>query len=352
MPFCRECGKEVQREWKLCPFCGESQELTEANKQHNSDSSGPLKFQDSAMSGDIHHTVINNDVEAVTSAVIMALDKLGVMSNESIQEVPVELMAPEIQRLEVGDFVDYYSPTNQRWLDNCNVMEVNDDGSYVVSVPKSSRVETKYGVVVGDSPGCIRPSQPLFTIGNRILANWKNAGPLYFGTIANVNPDGTYDIQYDDGDAELKVEQSRIYLAPNLSLGDRVFVNWKAHGYYFPAKVATIHPDHTIRVDYDDGDVEDNVPLSRVRVITEENKEVMAYSEAISESEEELLSAFRVFDPEETGTISATELFHILTEMGDQPINDTEVYELFNDLGIEMDAELDYRQLAKWLVSP
>jgi len=347
MPFCRECGKEVQREWKLCPFCGESQEGSV-----KSESDGPLSFQDSAMSGDIHHTVINNDVEAVTSAVIMALDRLGVVSNEPKQDVPVELMAPEIQKLSVGDSVDYYSPTNERWLDSCNVMGVNDDGTYVVSVPKSSRVETKYAVVIGDSPGCIRVSQPLFTIGNRVLANWKNAGPLYFGTIADVNPDGTYDIQYDDGDAELRVEQSRIYLAPNLNVGDRVFVNWKAHGYYFPAEVAIIHPDHTIRVDFDDGDVEDNVPLSRVRVITEENKEVIAYSEAISESEEELLKAFRIFDPNDTGTISASELFRILTEMGDEPINETEVFELFSDLGIEMDAELDYRQLAKWLVSP
>ena len=135
-------------------------------------------------------------------------------------------------------------------------------------------------------------------------------------------------------------------------MGDRVFVNWKAHGYYFPARVEVIHPDHTIKVNFDDGDIEDNVPLSRVRVITEENKEVMEYADAISESEEELLQAFRVFDTEETGTISASELFRILTEMGDEPINETEVHELFNDLGIEMDAELDYRQLAKWLVSP
>jgi len=347
MPFCRECGKEVQREWKLCPFCGVSQEGDGGPK-----SEGALNFQDSAMSGDIHHTVINNDVEAVTSAVIMALDRLGIVSNEPTQEIPVELMAPEIQKLSVGDSVDYYSPTNQRWLDDCKVMEVNDDGTYVVSVPKSSRVETKYAVVIGDSPGSIRASQPLFTIGNRVLANWKNAGPLYFGTIADVNRDGTYDIQYDDGDAEIRVEQTRIHLAPNLNVGDRVFVNWKAHGYYFPAQVAVIHPDHTIRVDFDDGDVEDNIPLSRVRVITEENKEVIAYSEAISESEEELLKAFRIFDPNETGTISASELFRILTEMGDEPINETEVFELFSDLGIEMDAELDYRQLAKWLVSP
>ena len=154
--------------------------FSEDIENDKSQSPSPLQFQDSAMSGDIHHTVINNDVEAVTNAVILALDKLGVVSNDSTKEVPVELVAPEIQRLSVGDAVDYYSPTNERWLDNCTVTEVNVDGTYVVSVPKSSATEIKYARSIGDSPGSIRPSQPLFTIGNRVLANWKNAGPVSY----------------------------------------------------------------------------------------------------------------------------------------------------------------------------
>ena len=120
MPFCRQCGKEVESDWKLCPFCGEPQDI----ENDKSQSPSPLQFQDSAMSGDIHHTVINNDVEAVTNAVILALDKLGVVSNDSTKEVPVELVAPEIQRLSVGDAVDYFSPTNERWLDSLSLIHI------------------------------------------------------------------------------------------------------------------------------------------------------------------------------------------------------------------------------------
>ena len=104
-------------------------------------------------------------------------------------------------------------------------------------------------------------------------------------------------------------------------------------------------------IDYDDGDVEDDVPLSRIRIIPEDDTQMQEYAESLTEAEEEILDAFRVFDPQDSGTISAAELFRILTSIGDDPINVGEVHELFNELGISMDAELDYRQLAKWLVS-
>lgn len=352
MPYCRDCGKEVKDEWKLCPFCGSTQSNSENNDGNSeSTSNSGIDFTDSAMSGDIHHTVINNDVEAVTNAVLMALDRLGVVKSEPSLEAPAELVPPEMTALSVGEVVDYYSPTNNRWLDACEVIAVNDDGTYDVTVPKTSRVETKYGVVIGDSPGTIRPAIPLFSEGDRVLGNWRNAGAFYMGTIVDINSDGTYDIQYDDGDAELKVDQSCIFHAPQFSIGDRVFANWKAHGYYFPGHIGAIHPDHTMRIDYDDGDVEDDVPLSRIRIIPEDDTQMQEYAESLSEAEEEILDAFRVFDPEESGTISAAELFRILTAIGDDPINVDEVHELFDELGISMDAELDYRQLAKWLVS-
>ena len=50
----------VQRKWKVCP------------------SEARVTFTDSAMSGDIHHTVVNNDPAAVTTAVISALSSCTV----------------------------------------------------------------------------------------------------------------------------------------------------------------------------------------------------------------------------------------------------------------------------------
>ena len=176
-------------EWKLCPFCGSAQSNSDNNDGNSeSTSKSGIDFTDSAMSGDIHHTVINNDVEAVTNAVLTALDRLGVVNSERPVKAPAELVPPDVAALSIGEGVDYYSPTNNRWLDACQVIAVNSDGTYDVTVPKSSQVETKYGVVIGDSPGTIRPAVPLFSEGDRILGNWRNAGAFYMGCLLYTSP--------------------------------------------------------------------------------------------------------------------------------------------------------------------
>ena len=69
----------------------------------------------------------------------------------------------------------------------------------------------------------------------------------------------------------------------------------------------------------------------------------------------ELIEAFQVFDADGTGTINGVlavkKYFQILTEMGDNPISIEDVLEEFESLGIGMDSEIDYRELAKYLVS-
>ncbi|GIS43213.1 MAG: hypothetical protein Ct9H90mP16_02830 [Candidatus Poseidoniales archaeon] len=67
--------------------------------------------------------------------------------------------------------------------------------------------------------------------------------------------------------------------------------------------------------------------------------------------EQELIEAFQVFDTDGTGTISARKYFEILTEIGDDPISVDDVLEEFAELGIGMDSEIDYRELAKYMVS-
>lgn len=36
MPFCRECGKPVEKDWKNCPFCGESLSTNSHDNQQKS----------------------------------------------------------------------------------------------------------------------------------------------------------------------------------------------------------------------------------------------------------------------------------------------------------------------------
>ena len=58
-----------------------------------------------------------------------------------------------------------------------------------------------------------------------------------------------------------------------------------------------------------------------------------------------------MFDEGNTGTIHASMLFKILTEMGDS-LDITEAKELFTEMGISLDSEINYKDLAKIMVQP
>ena len=260
------------------------------------DQGNQINMQDSVIGGDvISNTTINNDPSAVTSAVITALQQMGMITTPQPQSPPVhEVELPK--SFEIGDHVEYHSPTNQRWLNRCKVVAINDDGTYKVEVPKQNKIETKHAVVIGTSPGTIRPASIPFEIG------------------------------------------------------DRVFVNWKNYGHYYAGKITKENSDFTFMIHFDDGDVEDNVEWERIEPLNESSKEVQEYINHDSEAEKELIEAFEVFDDNNTGTIPAREYMRILTESGDDPIPVDEVMDQFNELGIQLDSQIDYRELAKYLV--
>lgn len=259
-----------------------------------------LNMQDSVIGGDVvHSTVINNDATAVTTAVITALQQLGMVNQEPAAPVaPPPIVEVELPpSFKIGDHVEYHSPTNARWLDRCTVVGINDDRTYRIEVPKSSRIETKHAVVIGSAPGTIRPAAPPYNVGDRVLVNWKN------------------------------------------------------YGTYYPGKISAEHDDHTFLINFDDGDVEDNVEWSRIESMPEESAEVQDYLDNMGDNEREFVEAFQVFDEDGSGTISAMMFFEILTAMGDDPLEVQEAMEQFAELGIEMDSELDYRELAKYMAS-
>jgi len=52
--------------------------------------------------------------------------------------------------------------------------------------------------------------QGTFEVGNRVLADFQQEGKLYPGVISAINSDGTYNIDYDDGDKEADVKTESI----------------------------------------------------------------------------------------------------------------------------------------------
>ena len=122
-------------------------------------------MQDSIVSGDIvHKTVINNDAATVTSAVITALQELGVIGQNNLTTQAPPILEVELPpSFKIGDHVEYQKSdkcTMVRSLQGCCI---NDDGTYRIEVPyDDSVVQTKHAVVIGSALGTIRPASPLF----------------------------------------------------------------------------------------------------------------------------------------------------------------------------------------------
>jgi len=97
--------------------------------------------------------------------------------------------------VKVGDKVEYYSPTNERWLGNTVVSAVNGDGTYQVEVTKIvRRVENKPAVRNGAAPGNIRFAYTP-SIGDEVeYHSPTNQRWLDGSVISAINDDGTFQI--------------------------------------------------------------------------------------------------------------------------------------------------------------
>ena len=102
----------------------------------------------------------------------------------------------KIQNFAIGDVVKYHSPTIERWVGGCTVTALNEDGSFDIDVVKLvSKVETKHAVSLGTAPGTIRRAVPDFEVGDQVEYNSPtNQCWLDGGVVRTANSDGSYDI--------------------------------------------------------------------------------------------------------------------------------------------------------------
>lgn len=108
-----------------------------------------------------------------------------------------------------------------------------------------------------------------FPVGTKIEAKWKG-GSFYKGTIAAFNADGTYAVNYDDGDKEASVKESNIKLqevTPVLSykVGDKIEAHWKGGQTWWKGTIAAVNADGTYNINFDDGDKESNLAATSIR---------------------------------------------------------------------------------------
>ena len=77
---------------------------------------------------------------------------------------------------------------------------------------------------------------------------------------------------------------------------------------------------------------------------------LMARRTKDTESEEELREAFRVFDKDQNGFISAAELRHVMTNLGEK-LSDEEVGEMIREADVDGDGNINYDEFVKVMMA-
>ena len=77
---------------------------------------------------------------------------------------------------------------------------------------------------------------------------------------------------------------------------------------------------------------------------------LMARKMKDTDSEEEILEAFKVFDKDGNGFISAAELRHVMTNLGEK-LTDEEVDEMIREADIDGDGQINYEEFVKMMYS-
>ncbi|KAH8047674.1 tudor domain-containing protein [Aureococcus anophagefferens] len=145
----------------------------------------------------------------------------------------------------------------------------NGDGTYDIDYDdgeKESKVAEALIRGVESKPEKSGGSGGAFAEGAKVEARYRGKGKFYPGKIAKDNGDGTYNIDYDDGENEKRVAEALIRgveSKPEKSgsggafpEGAAVEARYRGKGKYYPGKIAKDNGDGTYDIDYDDGEKE------------------------------------------------------------------------------------------------
>ena len=113
------------------------------------------------------------------------------------------------------------------------------------------------------------PKMGSYSVGDVVEANYGGKGKWYPGKIASANSNGTFDIEYDDGDSERGVTENRVRRSGgggSFQQGDKVEGNFGGKGQWYPGVVQAVHESNgTYDIRYDDGDSERGVSPDNLR---------------------------------------------------------------------------------------
>jgi len=116
----------------------------------------------------------------------------------------------------------------------------------------------------------------VFAIDERVDVRWRKGERWYSGRVSFIAANGTYSIEYDDGDRESGVtaEYMQRHRRPPVvryQQDERVEARWRRRNVYFPGRVVAIYENlEAYDIVYDDGDIEFRVSYELMRKVNAE----------------------------------------------------------------------------------
>lgn len=131
------------------------------------------------------------------------------------------------------------------------------------------------------------PAKGKFKVGQKVEAQYKGKSKYYPGVISRCRLNGTYDIDYDDGEKETGVAAELIRLKDSSSLtkkktedtddapksskkfkeGEKVEAQYKGKSKFYPGVISRCRLNGTYDIDYDDGEKETGVAAELIRLL-------------------------------------------------------------------------------------
>lgn len=194
-------------------------------------------------------------------------------SEKHVEADMIELVDDgEASRYEVGQNIQAYYKGGKK-LFSGKIARVNSDGTYDIKYSDGdSETRIPANQIVVETPE--KPVKSGFVVGDKVKARYKGGSKLFPGKISRVHTNGTYDIKYDDGDSETRVDpaivvayesdgkpkQTESTESPRrYEVGDTVNARYKGGTKLFAAKISRVRSDGTYDLEYNDGDSETRV---------------------------------------------------------------------------------------------
>ena len=179
-------------------------------------------------------------------------------------------------RLREGDKIEARYRGRSRYYPG-RIARDRGDGSYDVDYDdgeKETRVLEEYIKQTGgdDSPRDSRSPRgrrgSRLSEGDAIEARYRGRSKYYKGRIARDRNDGTFDIDYDDGEKETRVLEEYIrprggsgrdVSVPKFRRGERVEARYRGRAKYYRGRIGRERGDSLYDIEYDDGESETRV---------------------------------------------------------------------------------------------